>query len=135
MKEDAAMDTISNAAVPEKAPTKEVTPETLPELVSDLADAHATGLAAVREMEDGGTCNLDAPVLAITGKPALRLAAAAIRICGGSSFTWKWGRTTMGLVVSMGAPGQASVRTRYAEVFQKALAARGWPTSMYYQMD
>lgn len=116
------------------AVTKRVTPETLPELVKDLREADSLARAHVAGMADGGTCNFDSPVLAIDKKDA-KWAAAAIKCAGGDSFEWKMWRRFAGLVLSFGRPGQGDRNTRYATHFEATLKARGWPTTMYYQMD
>ena len=111
-----------------------VTPENLPDLVIDLKKCHAEALAVAVGTADGGTCNFDAAVLACD-KRDRKLVEAAVKIAGGSCFDWKCFRSFAGMVLGFGAPGQGSRRTRYAEAFEKALKARGWPTRMYYQMD
>lgn len=114
---------------------KKLTPETQPELFADLKAAHAAGLAAAATIDDGGTCNFDSAVLAFESKAERRLAEAVITMAGGHCFEWKGFRKVLGLVVSLGAPGQGFKHTKYAEAFEKYLEAKGWPTTMYYQMD
>jgi hypothetical protein len=111
-----------------------ITPANLPDLVADLKKCHAEALASVVGTGDGGTCNFDSPVLACEKRDA-KLVEAAVKIAGGSCFEWKLWRKFAGMVLSFGRPGQGNRNTRYADAFGKALKARGWPTSMYYQMD
>lgn len=129
MTETAATGTVETPAT--KA-DKDVTPENLPELVKELLACHVEALAACEGVSDGGTCNFDAPVLSVKSR---RLAAAAITIAGGHSFEWKLWKRVQGLVLGFSAPGQGFRRTRYAEAFSKALQARGWTSSVYYQCD
>jgi hypothetical protein len=98
-------------------------------LVGDLREAAAVAVCSVDRVEDGGTCNFDAPVLYVGRK--YKAAEAAIEEAGGSSFRWNGGLVLSGF----GFPGQANRRTRAAETMKQLLVSKGYQVGMYYQMD
>ena len=84
--------------------------------------------------EDGGTCNFDSPVLNLPRWNGAKIEQAAEE-AGYSASKWEWGSKVMGWIFSMSTSGQGNRRTRRAEAISKAMAAKGYSASMYYQMD
>lgn len=86
------------------------------------------------QMEDSGTCNFDSCVIRLPRwkdyeiKQACEL--AGIEIGEQLSGYWRGYR-----FVSTAMHGQAGLRTKMAEVAKQSLAADGYDTAMYYQMD
>jgi len=104
--------------------------------VEDLKAALEIAREVAAKTEDGGTCNFDAPVLLLptTGKgcrTAKRVAKETIEAAGLDSFEWR----KNALVIQIHCGGQGASRTRSAEAFERELRARGYETTMYYQMD
>lgn len=98
--------------------------------VDDLHAANAAGQAAADACgDDGGTCNLDAPMIRTRWK---KHALAALQIAGGAGYE-HGGR----IVVSMPClhSGQARRREKAAEAMARELAKRGYAASLYRQMD
>lgn len=85
------------------------------------------------DTEDGGTCNMDSPMLYLPRwrKADVEAAAAAadLRCC---EFTG-WGAKMW--IICGGTYGQGNCRTTMAEAMYKSLKADGYEASMYYQMD
>ena len=102
-------------------------------LKQDLLDAYAE-TEYLEQTEDGGTCNFDAPVLHLDRWNAEQIKRAAEE-AGGSAWQWKSGRYVMGWVFSPRSSGQGNRRTRRAEAIAKAMEAKGYSVSVYYQMD
>lgn len=102
-------------------------------LRDDLIAAYAE-TEYLEQTEDGGTCNFDAPVLHLDRWNAKQIEQAA-KEAGGSAWKWTWGKATMGWVFSPRSSGQGSRRTRRAEAIAKAMEAKGYSVSVYYQMD
>ena len=111
-----------------------------------LDRATAAALMAIRDGEDGGTCNFDAPALEVSALQLTRAEAEdVIRAAGLRSFEWKpfRGRRENGRLIK--APvfltingfqrGQGNLRTRMSEAFCESLRRDGIPCGMYYQMD
>lgn len=86
------------------------------------------------QTEDGGTCNLDAPVLSLPrwNESLVKRAAAE---AGGFAYKWRMGRMTMGWIISPRSSGQANRRSRKAEAMREELEKRGYDAFMYYAMD
>ena len=97
----------------------------------------ATGAALrFKDAEDGGTCNLDSPVIMLPdgikardtrdlkdayGRPLIE------KVGGGIWKGWYF--------VNVPLYGQANRRTKMAEAASKSLEESGIRSSMYYQMD
>ena len=109
----------------------------LPAKYAKLRDDIRAALDATEwaeQTEDGGTCNFDSPVLYLdrwNGK----LVEQAAKEAGSSAFKWRWGRTTLGWVISPRSSGQGNRRTRRAEAIRDEMKKRGYDVGMYYQMD
>jgi len=103
-------------------------------LTEALRRARAAALLAAEENpEDGGTCNFDAPALALPRWNEKRVKEAAEK-AGVGCFKWNF-YGAVRYVFPMRAGGQANSRTRAAEAAKDVLEADGWKTLMYYQMD
>lgn len=95
---------------------------------------------AFAESNDGGTCNFDAPALAVD-RAALKQMhmdrkTVEAAISGAGLTCWEWKSFCSRRLVLNGAfYGQASRRSRMATAFAKSLDEAGYPVSMYYQMD
>ena len=88
----------------------------------------------LEDTEDGGTCNFDAPVLHLDRWVASKVKQAAEE-AGGGAWQWRSGKYVMGWVFSTRSSGQGNRRTRRAEAIAKAMEAKGYSVSVYYQMD
>lgn len=101
-------------------------------LVNDLIEARKVAIAeGTRNKDDGGTCNFDTPIIHLprvrkekikeiaekAGVELYKWDSGTYHICG--DFLW----------------GQAYLRTRMAEAFEKSLADKGYDTYVYYAMD
>ncbi len=101
----------------------------------DLADclrAAKEYALAHRGSDDGGTCNFDAPTIALPGWEKAKVEAAAAE-AGTGCFVWNafGGRL---FVFPIGG-GQGNARTKAAEIARDFLQAAGFNAGMYYQMD
>lgn len=102
-------------------------------LANDLAEAHIKALHETANVDDGGTCNFDSPVLKLPrwNKELVRKAAD---MAGVGCFPWHIGEPGWWVFVPrVGA--QANRRTKCAELMSKFLKELGYDASMYYQMD
>jgi len=88
---------------------------------------------ALADTEDGGTCNLDTPVVFLPHVPKARVEAAAALagICVHHD-TWL-GRACWFVYTPLN--GQANRRNRMAEAATKALKDAGLNATTYLQMD
>ena len=103
-------------------------------LIEALKRAAAAAREAVaRDPEDGGTCNFDAPAIALPRWKEEEVKAAA-RAAGVGCYTWKLYREKL-FVFPLRIGGQGNSRTRAAEAAEKSLRADGYEATMYYQMD
>lgn len=101
-------------------------------LAGDLKDALAYGLAH-KGVDDGGTCNFDAPTLSLPGWKK-KLVEAAARTAGVGCFEWTlW--SSESYVFPVPGVGQGYTRTRAAEAMSRYLKEHGYDAGMYYQMD
>lgn len=101
------------------------------ELVAALRAANDAAKAA-RGTVDGGTCNMDTPVLFTRRREAFVAKAAAEAGVIVRKGSW------MGRVcyfVQVEYEGQGDMRTRMVEAATKALKAAGLAAQTYYQMD
>jgi hypothetical protein len=98
-------------------------------LTEDLKACRPLALMAIDGVADGGTCNFDAPTL--YGFKLTPKVLAAIEDAGLGAFEAK----NHGIVLQIRVGGQGNTRTLAAETFQNALKARGYKSSMFYQMD
>ena len=103
------------------------------ELAEALKKAHADGLIASYGVDDGGTCNFDAPTITLKGWPEAKVKQAA-KVAGVGCFVWNlWGSKRY--VFSVPVAAQANARTVAAEAMCKSLKAAGYDAGMYYQAD
>ena len=103
-------------------------------LTEALKKAVAAGQEAIdRNPEDGGTCNFDAPAIALPRWKEEEVKAAA-RAAGVGCFTWKFYPEKL-FVFPLRIGGQGNSRTRAAEAAERSLKADGYNATMYYQMD
>ena len=99
-----------------------------------LKRATAAALEAVaRDPEDGGTCNFDAPAIALPRWNEAKVKAAA-EAAGTGCYSWKLFGEKL-FVFPIRAGGQGNSRTRAAEAAERSLKADGYNATMYYQMD
>jgi hypothetical protein len=97
--------------------------------VQVLQDAQLVATAATAKMEDGGTCNFDAP--AIRDLRVTKAFEESLNNAGFPFFKAKY----HGVVLGFSTRGQAAVRTKAAEVFTKYLKEQGYNAHVYYQVD
>lgn len=116
---------------------KTVLPAFIPDKVVKLSDAlKRANIEALKfsNIDDGGSCNFDSPVIKLLRwkdseiKHASLL--ASVDVGHQLSGWWKGYR-----FVSSVMYGQGYRRTRMAEAAKKSLEADGYDVSMYYQMD
>jgi hypothetical protein len=102
-------------------------------LAEDLAAAHSTALAETADVDDGGTCNFDSPMLSLPRWNRAHVEEAA-RIAGVGAFQWRgWAGTYW--VFCPRVPAQANRRSACSERMYELLKEKGYDASMYYQMD
>lgn len=103
------------------------------DLAKDLEAAVAYGLEVAANVEDGGTCNMDAVALNLRGWRRDKVEQAA-KAAGVGCSTWTlFGHKQYVFTVRSG--GQANRRTAAAEAMCEALKLSGYDAGMYYQMD
>jgi hypothetical protein len=100
-------------------------------LRDDLIKARAIALEAAAQVEDGGTCNLDAPSLLLPRWQSAKVKQACEE-AGGDYFRWGYSNR---YVICLRLPGQAYKRETAAEAMTKALADMGYDALTYCAMD
>ncbi len=100
-------------------------------LRDDLVKARAIALDAAAQVEDGGTCNLDAPSLLLPRWQSAKVKQACEE-AGGDSFRWGYSNR---YVICLRLPGQAYKRETAAEAMTKALADMGYDALTYCAID
>lgn len=100
-------------------------------LRDDLIKARAIALDAAALVEDGGTCNLDAPSLLLPRWQSAKVKQACEE-AGGDYFRWGYSNR---YVICLRLPGQAYKRETAAEAMTKALADMGYDALTYCAMD
>ena len=117
------------------ADTKPAAPKPLTgkyaKLRDDLIKAHAIALDAAAQVEDGGTCNLDAPSLLLPRWQSAKVKQACVE-AGGDYFRWGYSNR---YVICLRLPGQAYKRETAAEAMTKALTAMGYDALTYCAID
>lgn len=118
------------------ADTKPAAPKPLTgkyaKLRDDLIKAHAIALDAAAQVEDGGTCNSDAPSLLLPRWQSAKVKQAC-KEAGCGCFEWKsFGRRW---VIRFRIAGQAYKRETAAEAMTKALTAMGYDALTYCAID
>lgn len=100
-------------------------------LRDDLIKARAIALEAAAQVEDGGTCNLDAPSLLLPRWQSAKVKQACEE-AGGDYFRWGYSNR---YVICLRLPGQAYKRETAAEAMTKALADMGYDALTYCAID
>lgn len=117
------------------ADTKPAAPKPLTgkyaKLRDDLIKAHAIALDAAAQVEDGGTCNFDAPSLLLPRWQSAKVKQACEE-AGGDYFRWGYSKR---YVICLRLPGQANKRETAAKSMTKALTAMGYDALTYCAMD
>lgn len=111
-------------------------PADLLRLSDDLAASVSASYDEYKNHNDGGTSNLDAPVIRIPGGHAGTVDAAA-SLVGESCFQWqkKKGQQFYNCFVFTGPLGQGFRRTAMARRIAELMEQKGYDTSVYYQID
>lgn len=103
-------------------------------LTAALIKAKEAGMKYT-DVDDGGTCNFDAPKLYLKGWRRTDV-EKAVENAGLRCFDYQlWGTKAY---VICGGPldyGQANRRSKVAEVMYESLKADGYEAAMYYQVD
>ena len=118
------------------ADTKPAAPKPLTgkyaKLRDDLRKVYEIGKAAAAHVEDGGTCNFDAPSISLPRWQSAKVKQAC-KESGCGCFEWKsFGRRW---VISFRIAGQAYKRETAAEAMTKALATMGYDALTYCAID
>lgn len=117
------------------ADTKPAAPKPLTgkyaKLRDDLRKVYEIGKAAAAQVEDGGTCNLDAPSLLLPRWQSAKVKQACEE-AGGDYFRWGYSNR---YVICLRLPGQAYKRETAAEAMTKALTAMGYDALTYCAID
>lgn len=118
------------------ADTKPAAPKPLTgkyaKLRDDLRKVYEIGKAAAAQVEDGGTCNFDAPSISLPRWQSAKIKQAC-KEAGCGCFEWKsFGRRW---VIRFRIAGQAYKRETAAEAMTKALAAMGYDALTYCAID
>lgn len=101
-------------------------------LRDDLRKVYEIGKAAAAQVEDGGTCNFDAPSISLPRWQSAKVKQAC-KEAGCGCFEWKsFGRRW---VISFRIAGQAYKRETAAEAMTKALADMGYDALTYCAID
>lgn len=91
---------------------------------ADLAEARRAGQKAADTIDDGGTCNMDTLTLYAPGARLTTLKAVGVSC-------YRLGKS----IAISGSFGMGDKNTRGVEAMREYLNARGWKTSIWYQMD
>lgn len=102
----------------------------LNKLTADLRNAIIEARKAIEGVDDGGTCNMDSPILVVSR--ASKRVEETIEAAGIGCW---YNSRRKGYVMTLPAGGQGATRTKAAEVARKSLEAAGYQTDMWYQMD
>ena len=118
------------------ADTKPAAPKPLTgkyaKLRDDLRKVYEIGKAAAAQVDDGGTCNFDAPSISLPRWQSAKVKQAC-KEAGCGCFEWKsFGRRW---VISFRIAGQAYKRETAAEAMTKALAGMGYDALTYCAID
>lgn len=118
------------------ADTKPAAPKPLTgkyaKLRDDLRKVYEIGKAAAAQVDDGGTCNFDAPSISLPRWQSAKVKQAC-KEAGCGCFEWKsFGRRW---VIRFRIPGQAYKREAAAEAMTKALAGMGYDALTYCAID
>ena len=117
------------------ADTKPAAPKPLTgkyaKLRDDLRKVYEIGKAAAAQVEDGGTCNFDAPSLLLPRWQSAKVKQACEE-AGGDYFRWGYSNR---YVICLRLPGQAYKRETAAEAMTKALADIGYDALTYSAID
>lgn len=101
-------------------------------LREDLRKVYEIGKAAAAQVEDGGTCNFDAPSISLPRWQSAKVKQAC-KEAGCGCFEWKsFGRRW---IISFRIAGQAYKRETAAEAMTKALAGMGYDALTYCAID
>lgn len=101
-------------------------------LRDDLRKVYEIGKAAAAQVEDGGTCNFDAPSISLPRWQSAKVKQAC-KEAGCGCFEWKsFGRRW---VIRFRIAGQAYKRETAAEAMTKALAGMGYDALTYCAID
>ena len=103
-------------------------------LAQDLADAHVQAIAETADVDDGGTCNFDSPMLRLPRWNRAHI-EEAVRIAGLAAFRWKGWSGDSFWVICPRVAAQGNRRSACSERMSKLLKEKGYDASMYYQMD
>lgn len=118
------------------ADTKPAAPKPLTgkyaKLRDDLRKVYEIGKAAAAQVEDGGTCNFDAPSLLLPRWQSAKIKQACEE-AGCGCFEWKCFNRRW--VICFRIAGQAYKRETAAEVMTKALADMGYDALTYSAID
>lgn len=104
----------------------------LAKLARDLRVAKEAAQAAADAVEDEGTCNFDN--VRLFGLRWSRKVVDAARAAGVTAERRHWLRRPC-IELGFGTGGQAAKRSKAAQVASEVLRARGWDTTVYFQMD
>nr|DAG45997.1 MAG TPA: hypothetical protein [Caudoviricetes sp.] len=101
-------------------------------LRDDLRKVYEIGKAAAAQVDDGGTCNFDAPSISLPRWQSAKVKQAC-KEAGCGCFEWKsFGRRW---IISFRIAGQAYKRETAAEAMTKALAGMGYDALTYCAID
>ena len=100
-------------------------------LRDDLRSVYKIGLEAAEQVDDGGTCNMDAPARRLTRWNQSKVEQAC-REAGGDCFKWS---AFNRFVLCFPIPGQAHKPETAADAMSKALSEIGYDALTYCQMD
>ena len=101
------------------------------QLRDDLREVYKIGMEAAAQVEDTGTCNMDAPALRLARWNKAKVQQAC-REAGCGCFEWS---SFNRFVVCFSIPGQAYKIETAAEAMTKALQKMGYDAHTYCQMD
>lgn len=101
-------------------------------LRDDLRKVYEIGKAAAAQVEDGGTCNFDAPSLLLPRWQSAKVKQACEE-AGCGCFEWKCFNRRW--VICFRIAGQAYKRETAAEAMTKALTAMGYDALTYCAID
>lgn len=100
----------------------------LNKLMNDILNANNAAYM-YDEVEDGGSCNFDTPMVELKLTKKEREAVAEFLTPVGERGYKNW------YFVEVSLCGQGNRRTKMAEVAAKTLAEAGYNASVYYQLD
>lgn len=114
---------------------RKVAPEKYRPLIQAIEQA-SEAADAIRDGDDGGTCNFDDPALKVPDGMTFQQVKACAMAAGINAIRWKPVKNgPIFAILSVKVHGQGNLRTEGAEAAHDVLNGLGYDCTMYYEMD